>query len=239
MLWMCLWVVGFALVLNGKFRILGSFWIRWLGVFIAPYHFLVVGCFCCRWAHRTITVHCPVRATSARPLAFGAVDRWNPLSFCCTGHVWWPLTSARHCLPLYTFAVDRWHAGSRCSAGSPDSPVNYSGARSEIPESVWFDCIRVWCTGHCPVRHFSAHSQVLLQINLSPQLNFFLGLCWTLCTWDKWHLDKLVSPRGLCWSSTTKIDYRKWLGPFPFHYSWAEVYVGGNCSYLLCHMRQQ
>jgi hypothetical protein len=31
------------------------------------------------------TVHCPVRATSARPLGFGAVDRWNPLSFCCTG----------------------------------------------------------------------------------------------------------------------------------------------------------
>jgi hypothetical protein len=35
--------------------------------------------------HRTVTVHWPVRATSARPLGFGAVDRWNPLSFCCTG----------------------------------------------------------------------------------------------------------------------------------------------------------
>jgi hypothetical protein len=35
--------------------------------------------------HRTGTVHCPVRATSARPLGFGAVDRWNPLSFRCTG----------------------------------------------------------------------------------------------------------------------------------------------------------
>jgi hypothetical protein len=22
-------------------------------------------------------------------------------------------------------------------------------------------------------------------------------------------------------------------------FSWAEVYVGGNCSYLLCHIRQQ
>jgi hypothetical protein len=41
-------------------------------------------------------------------------------------------------------------------------------------------------------------------------------LCWTLCTWDKWHLGKLVSPRGLWWTSTTKIDYRKWLSPFPF-----------------------
>jgi hypothetical protein len=36
-------------------------------------------------AHRTTIVHCPVRATSARPLGFGAVDHWNPLSFCCTG----------------------------------------------------------------------------------------------------------------------------------------------------------
>jgi hypothetical protein len=26
-----------------------------------------------------------VRATSARPLGFGAIDRWGPLSFCCTG----------------------------------------------------------------------------------------------------------------------------------------------------------
>jgi hypothetical protein len=36
-------------------------------------------------AHWTTTVHCPVRATSARPLGFGAIDRLNRLSFCCTG----------------------------------------------------------------------------------------------------------------------------------------------------------
>jgi hypothetical protein len=36
-------------------------------------------------AHRTATVHCLVRATSARSLGFGAIDHWNPLSFCCTG----------------------------------------------------------------------------------------------------------------------------------------------------------
>jgi hypothetical protein len=34
---------------------------------------------------QTATDHCPVRATSARPLGFGAVDCWNPLSFYCTG----------------------------------------------------------------------------------------------------------------------------------------------------------
>jgi hypothetical protein len=36
-------------------------------------------------AHRTVTVHCPVRATSARLLGFGAIDCWSRLSFCCTG----------------------------------------------------------------------------------------------------------------------------------------------------------
>jgi hypothetical protein len=35
--------------------------------------------------HRTVTVHCPVRATSTRTLGFGAVDRWSALYFCCTG----------------------------------------------------------------------------------------------------------------------------------------------------------
>jgi hypothetical protein len=34
--------------------------------------------------HRTVSVHCPVRATSAQPLGFGAVDRWSALSSCCT-----------------------------------------------------------------------------------------------------------------------------------------------------------
>jgi hypothetical protein len=36
-------MVAFALVLNGKFRILGCFEWRWLGVFIALNHFLAVG----------------------------------------------------------------------------------------------------------------------------------------------------------------------------------------------------
>jgi hypothetical protein len=36
-------------------------------------------------AHRIFTINCPVRATSTRPLGFGAVNRWSRLSFCCTG----------------------------------------------------------------------------------------------------------------------------------------------------------
>jgi hypothetical protein len=50
-----------------------------------------------------------------------------------------------------------------------------------------------------------------------PQLTFFVGLCWTLCTWGKWQLGKLVSLYGLWWTSNTKIDYRKCLSSFPFH----------------------
>jgi hypothetical protein len=118
------------------------------GVFIAPNHFLAVSCFCWRWAHRTVIVHCPVCATSARPLGIGVVDRWNPLSFCCTGQSgatpdspvtsdFCALTSVWHCLPLYTFAVDRWRAGSCCSAGhrtvrcTLDNLMNYSRTRPE------------------------------------------------------------------------------------------------------------
>jgi hypothetical protein len=44
-------------------------------------------------AHRTGTVHYPVRATSACPLGFGVVDRWNPLSSSGTEHVRCVLTS--------------------------------------------------------------------------------------------------------------------------------------------------
>jgi hypothetical protein len=54
-------------------------------------------------AHRTGTVHCPVCATSARPLGFGAVDRWSALSFCCTGQsgdLW--LLRSDFCVALFT-----------------------------------------------------------------------------------------------------------------------------------------
>jgi hypothetical protein len=44
-------------------------------------------------AHQTGIVHYPVRATSACPLGFGVVDRWNPLSSSGTEHVRCVLTS--------------------------------------------------------------------------------------------------------------------------------------------------
>jgi hypothetical protein len=42
---------------------------------------------------------------------------------------------------------------SRCSAGTPDSLVNYNGARPQKPKGEEFASVRPWCTGHCPVAH--------------------------------------------------------------------------------------
>jgi hypothetical protein len=128
---LCLGVNAIALVLNEDLRKLGCFEWRWLGVFIASNHFLAVGWPCCRWAHRTTTVYCPMRATSARPLGFGAVDRWNPLSFCCTrqsgatpdmsGDLWLLRSDFYRALFTIVHLCSRPSAlVSRCSAGSPD-----------------------------------------------------------------------------------------------------------------------
>jgi hypothetical protein len=131
------------------------------------------------------------------------------------------------CAALFIWAVDRWRAERRCSVGSPDSPVNYSRARL-LNSREWL----VWlCPGlvHRTVSGaplFSTLSSLAPNEFKSPT-KFFLGLYWTLCTWDKWHLDKLVSLHGLCWTSTTKIDYRKWLGPFPFQ-SVTYLSIGGK-----------
>jgi hypothetical protein len=64
---------------------------RWLGGIYSPQplpshwqRLLAMGIPNSLVRHRTSTVHCPVRAMSARPLGFGAVDHWRRLSFCCT-----------------------------------------------------------------------------------------------------------------------------------------------------------
>jgi hypothetical protein len=99
-----------------------------VGVFIASNHFLVVSCFCYWWAHRIVrwctgqsTVHCPVRATSARRWG---LERLTVGVLChvvapvCSDFLLWLLIA--HCL-LFT-VHRRWplRAGYRCSLGSPD-----------------------------------------------------------------------------------------------------------------------
>jgi hypothetical protein len=93
-------------------------------------------------AHQTITVHCPVRATSARSLGFGDVDRWSSLYFCCTGQSGASPDSpvnSDFCVALFATVhfcsrplarrepLLRWLTGQ--SGATPDSSVNYSGAR--------------------------------------------------------------------------------------------------------------
>jgi hypothetical protein len=75
------------------------------------------------------------------------------------------LTSARTVRALFTLqatvGVDRciwepllrWHTGQ--SGDPPDNPVNYSGARPQKPEGEEFEVDPPWCTGHCPVAHWT------------------------------------------------------------------------------------
>jgi hypothetical protein len=115
-------------------------------VFIAFNHFLAIGKGCWRWAHRTATVHCPMRATSAQPLGFGAVDRWRRLSSSCIGQSgatpnspvpsdFCALTSVVALFTSDISKVDRWRVGSCCSAGSPDSPVAHQTVRWHTRQS--------------------------------------------------------------------------------------------------------
>jgi hypothetical protein len=57
------------------------------------------------------------------------------LTFACTVHALFTLLQT-------TVALD-----SRCSAGTPDGPVNYSGAAPEKPEGKEFRLYDPWCTG--------------------------------------------------------------------------------------------
>jgi hypothetical protein len=122
--WLCLGVYAFALVLNVKVWKLGLLEWWWLGVFITPTTISVVAVD----GHTGQSGACHV----SRPLGFGAVDRWSPLSSCgtgqsrvfclCSSDFWllrWPLFTVQCSWPLG--AVDR------CSVGSLDSLMNYSG----------------------------------------------------------------------------------------------------------------
>jgi hypothetical protein len=80
---------------------------------------------------------------------------------------------------------------SHYSAGTPDSPVNYSGVAPRIPEGgkfrSWFpgapDTVR-WCIRHCPVAHRTVrcvrpgHTLVVFcSFYLNPFLVFLLVCC--------------------------------------------------------------
>jgi hypothetical protein len=144
------------------------------GVFIAPTTKTAVGESCCRWAHRTVwcaTGYCPVRQPrhpTVRVLTVstvGALTAWDtrqsgvaPDSHCSLSGV--PSGAAltlrelsTHCSRCRRPLESTVALGSRCSTGTPDSPVNYSGARPQKPEGEEFEGNPPWCIGHCSVVH--------------------------------------------------------------------------------------
>jgi hypothetical protein len=97
------------------------------------------------------------------------------------------LTSTLTVHLISAFAVDRcaeepllrWCIGQ--SGGTPDSLVNYSGARWLKPESGQFTLVRTWCT-----RQSGAPDQGTLGffalLNLNPSFNLLLVCVELLCT---------------------------------------------------------
>jgi hypothetical protein len=160
----------------------------WLGVFISLNHQLVVGAGCYRWAYQT--VRCASHVT--QPLGFGNVWPLKALSSSGTGQalfsVWCAsdglfdsVCTVLHCssyLQLLQVTV-AW--SSRCSAVTPDSPVNYSGACPEKPESGEFETVRSWCIGQS-----GAPDQ--------GTLGFLLLCIWTLSSIFYWFVLNLYAP---------------------------------------------
>jgi hypothetical protein len=116
------------------------------------------------------------------PLGYPVVHRTGPVD--CPVHqlrVLCPLRAQAH---IKCVAVDRCARSSRCSAGTPDSPVNYSGAASHFPEGEEFnvecpgapDTVR-WCTGQSGAPDQGAFWDVFCSLCLNPFLVFLLAYC--------------------------------------------------------------
>jgi hypothetical protein len=115
----------------------------------------------------------------------GFVLKWHQTFRCHTGQFLFTVRCA------FDFCTDFWctlfvycsrvraslqstvELDSHYSAGAPDSPVNYSGASLEKPESGWFSPVRTLRTGHCPVLQSIAHSSFFAPLNLIPNLNIY------------------------------------------------------------------
>jgi hypothetical protein len=126
-------------------------------------------------------------------LTVGAfVFLWRRTVWWCTGQSGAPLTCCSDfcralCCTVPAVRVDRCALDSCCplahrtvrwltgqSDGTPDSQVNYSGARLRLPESGCFRVVRAWCTRHCPAAHQTVrcaspqHTQVFAPVQFGP-----------------------------------------------------------------------
>jgi hypothetical protein len=125
-----------------------------LGVFIALNHQITVGVGLLSMG----APDSPMRRHVTQPLGFG---RSRPLELCllvapdmyCSlsgAPLATALTSActvLHCSRSQLLLQSTVARRSCCSAGAPDSPVNFSGARLEKPEGGEFGVVRSWHTG--------------------------------------------------------------------------------------------
>jgi hypothetical protein len=158
--------------------------------------------------------HCPVRQPRHPTVRVRTQSTVGALSSCGTGQsgaapdmhcslsgapVVNALTSARtvlHCSRSQRLLRSTVARRSRCSAGAPDSPVNYSGARLEKPEGGEFRVVRSWCTGHCPVAHRTVrcarpgHPCFFAPFFLNPFFNLLLVCVEPLCTCRIYNLEQ-------------------------------------------------
>jgi hypothetical protein len=167
-----------------------------VGVFIALNHQEAVGEDSWRWAHRQSGAPpdrscslsgAPPRHPTVRVRSL--VDRWSFVFLrhrtvrCPSDFLLWLLRCTVDA--LVTFAESTVARVSHCFAGTPDSQVNYSRARLLKPESGWFNHVRAWCTGHCPVEHRTVrcarpeHTWFLLLLQIGSLTWIFIGLYWT------------------------------------------------------------
>jgi hypothetical protein len=109
------------------------------------------------------------------------------------------LTSAHtvlHCSRSQRLLQSTVARSSRCSAGAPDSPMNYSGARPEKPEGGVFEVEWSWCTGHCPVAHrtvrcaIPGHPSSFAPLLLNPNFDLLLVCVEPLCTCGIYNLEQ-------------------------------------------------
>jgi hypothetical protein len=138
----------------------------------------------CRMTHRTVR-WCTGQAVGFRPLellTYGPPD--SPVGHrtgtvhCPVRHLAPALTSARagaHC-SVSLFLCRRLLAlCSRYSAGTPDSPVNYSGVAPQIPEASELKRIHPGAPDS-PVRHTRAAFGCFAPIFLNPFFELCIGL---------------------------------------------------------------
>jgi hypothetical protein len=217
-------------------------WIEWwwLGVFIAPTTILAIGWLLCPWAHWTVpwctehsTVHCPVRAKSTdhwvlERLTIEVVYPFDaPDSLVAHQTVRCDLSSQT---VFWLLTLQTARIVAQLTVGwswllhvvSPFSPVAHQTVRWFLVDERWenpraassrSDTARAPNTVRCATGCSKSVCSKLVELSRG----HFLCICiWTICTWEKYQLGKLVSPHGLCWTSNTQIDYRKCWGHFPF-----------------------